>query len=78
MNLKYMEVPSNILTGKDLDYLSDMFNWNYEAVKKTNESIGSVSDENIAALLEKGLSLFQNNLDSVLDILDEIGGSNNG
>ena len=27
-NKIYTEVP-NILTGKDLDYLSDMFNWNY-------------------------------------------------
>ena len=27
MNLNYEQVP-NIITGKDLDYLSDMFNWN--------------------------------------------------
>ena len=36
MNEQYMEVPTNILTGKDMDYLSDMFEWNYEALKKTN------------------------------------------
>ena len=26
----YNEVP-NIISGKDLDYLSDIFNWNYGA-----------------------------------------------
>ena len=34
MNDKYMEVPNDILTGKDLDYLCDMFQWNYGALKK--------------------------------------------
>ncbi len=33
MNGQYAEVPNNILTGKDLDYLSDMFQWNYGALK---------------------------------------------
>ena len=32
-NITYNEVPK-IITGKDLDYLSDMFNWNYEGKKK--------------------------------------------
>jgi hypothetical protein len=32
MNKKYNTVPT-IITGKDLDYLSDMFNWNYHAYK---------------------------------------------
>ena len=43
-NITYNEVP-NIITGKDLDYLSDMFNWNYEALKKTNMGIDNVGDE---------------------------------
>ena len=32
----YQEVP-NIITGKDLDYLSDMFEWNTLALKLFNE-----------------------------------------
>ena len=40
MQEKYDEVP-NIITGKDLDYLKDMFNWNYEALKKANGRIKS-------------------------------------
>ena len=34
-NKIYNEVP-NIITGKDLDYLSDMFNWNYEEIGRAH------------------------------------------
>ncbi len=74
MEQQYLAVPSNILTGKDLDYLSDMFEWNYGALKKTNEAIGQVDDAEIAELLQKGSSLFDDNLNTVLDILSNIGG----
>ena len=71
-NKTYNEVP-NIITGKDLDYLSDMFNWNYIALKNTNESINNVEDEEIARILEKGFNLFNNNLNVILSILNEGG-----
>ena len=34
----YNVVP-NIITGKDLDYLSDMFNWNYSGYKEMFNSL---------------------------------------
>ncbi len=71
-NQTYNEVP-NIITGKDLDYLSDMFNWNYIALKNTNEAINNVEDEEIARILEKGFNLFNNNLNVILSILNEGG-----
>jgi hypothetical protein len=71
--LNYKEVPSNILTGKDLDYLSDMFEWNYIAFKKTNTASGIVNDNEILSFLEKGVSLFKDNLNSVLNILESRG-----
>ena len=43
-NQQYNEVP-NIITGKDLDYLSDMFEWNYGTLKKVNAGITCVKDE---------------------------------
>ena len=73
-NQTYTEVP-NIITGKDLDYLSDMFNWNYTALKSTNESINNVEDNEIIAILEKGFNLFNNNLNVILSILNK-GGNN--
>ena len=73
-NKIYNEVP-NIITGKDLDYLSDAFNWNYEALKKTNVAITQVQDEQIKTILEKVNSQFNNNLNIILSILNE-GGNN--
>lgn len=71
--LNFMEVPNDILTGKDLDYLSDMFEWNYIAFKKTNTAVGIVNDQEIVSLLEKGVKLFDSNLISVLNILESRG-----
>ena len=73
MELNFNEVPSGILTGKDLDYLSDMFEWNYGAVKSTDSALNSVVDEEIVAVLERGFNLFQDNLNSVLNILESRG-----
>ena len=73
-NIIYNEVPK-IITGKDLDYLSDMFNWNYEALKKMHVATTQVQDEQIKTVLEKGYNLFKNNLNVTLSILNE-GGSN--
>ena len=74
-NKVYTEVP-NIITGKDLDYLSDMFNWNYEALKKMNVAVNQVTDEQLKNVLEKGYNLFKNNLNVTLSILSEGGTSN--
>ena len=68
-NIQYMEVPSNILTGKDLDYLSDMFEWNYGAYKKVKNSVGQVTDQEIVTVMDKAASIFDQNLNTVLSIL---------
>lgn len=73
-NKLYNEVP-NILTGKDLDYLSDMFEWNYGALKKMNVALSQVQDEQIKTVLEQGYNLFKNNLNVIISILNE-GGTN--
>ena len=75
-NTNYNEVP-NIITGKDLDFLSDMFNWNYEGLKKTNMALNNIEDEEIKNVLQKGYDLFKNNLNVILSIINE-GGTNNG
>lgn len=68
-NIQFMEVPSNIFTGKDLDYLSDMFQWNYGAYKKMKNSVGQVTDQEIVAVMDRAASVFDQNLNSVLSIL---------
>lgn len=75
MNLNYNEVP-NIISGKDLDYLSDIFIWNYGAYKQFSNSIKSISDEEIKNILQKASNLFLDNMNKTLEILE--GGSQNG
>ena len=57
MNENYEEVP-NIISCKDLDYLSDMFTWNYGAYKTTYNAISSVTDEELSKQLEKASNIF--------------------
>lgn len=74
MEQNYREVP-NIISCKDLDYLSDMFNWNYGAYKSTSNSINSVQDPELKDLLSRASSEFYNNMTEVLNILSN-GGNN--
>ena len=74
MNLNYNEVP-NIISCKDLDYLSDMFLWNYASYKKNINSLNEIKDLEIKNIVEKASDIFNQNLNIVLDILSE-GGQN--
>ncbi len=64
-----------IISSKDLDYLSDMFTWNYGAYKNTVCATNSVNDVEIKNMLESGIQLFHTSMVKVLDILNN-GGSN--
>lgn len=72
-NIK-VSVP-NMISCKDLDYLSDMFNWNYGAYKSSSNAINSVSDSEIKDMLSKASNVFQGNISRILNILNE-GGNN--
>lgn len=58
-----------IISGKDLDYLEDMFQWNYGAYKNTCNSVSKVQDEEIKNILKKGAQLFDSNMTQILDII---------
>lgn len=64
----YNEVPS-IISGKDLDYLSDMFNWNFNAFKLINDFKEKVSDGEIKDLMDRVCETHKENLSVVLNIL---------
>ena len=74
MQQTYNEVP-NIISCKDLDYLSDMFNWNYGAYKTSLNASNSVNDEELSSVLQKVSNVFHSNMTKILNILNE-GGSN--
>lgn len=64
----YSEVP-NIISCKDLNYLSDMFSWNYGAYKNTYNSVSNVDNQEIKEKLNRGANLFKLNMNQILEIL---------
>ena len=67
----YESVP-NIISGKDLDYLTDIFNWNYSAYKSTINMSDEITDDDLLDILKKCTNLFYDNMindkaDSVSD-----------
>lgn len=74
MKNNFNTVP-NMISCKDLDYLSDMFNWNYGAYKSSSNAINSVNDVEIKDMLSKASNVFQGNISKILNILNE-GGNN--
>ena len=65
------DVVPDIITGKDLDYLSDMFEWNYGVLKCTNNLITEVQDMDIIKVLEKAKRIFDDNLNDILNTLQK-------
>ena len=74
MKQTYNEVP-NVISSKDLDYLSDMFNWNYGAYKTNFNASNSVSDEELSGVLQKASNVFHSNMIKILNIINN-GGNN--
>lgn len=68
MNIEYNEVP-NIISGKDLDYLSDMFNWNFGAYKTSFNAVNSVSNEELKNILNKSSDTFMSIMNNIINIM---------
>jgi len=66
---EYKEVP-NILTGKDLDYLVDLFNWNFTAYKVAVNSYEHTKDNDLRKIMEKGSKIFCETMNDVISILE--------
>ena len=62
------KVPA-VITTKDLDYLSDMFKWNYVASKKAKHFSNEVTDEEIKQELEKVYEMHKEICNTILGIL---------
>ena len=59
----------DILTGKDLDYLKDIFGWNYILYKFGENAISSIEDKEILKLYKECNKFFYDNMNLVLDII---------
>lgn len=72
--MNYEKVP-NIITGKDLDYISDMFNWNYGAYKSNLNAINEVKADDVKNIIKESTNMFNETIMQILTILAS-GGAN--
>ncbi len=66
-----MEKLPNILTEKDILYLTDMFNWNKIAYEKIAYYLEEATDEDIIKALTKIMDIHLTNCNSIINILKE-------
>ena len=59
----------DILTGKDLDYLKDIFGWNYTLYKLGENTVDLIEANEIVKLYKECNNFFYDNMNIILDIL---------
>lgn len=59
----------DILTNKDLDYLKDIFGWNYTLYKLGVNSIFLIENEEVIKLYKECNNFFYDNMNIIIDIL---------
>lgn len=69
MDKEYKKAP-DILTGKDLDYLKDIFGWNYITYKFSEDALQFIDDKEITKVFTECRNLFYENMNTVLNILE--------
>lgn len=67
-NINYEEVPS-MISCKDLDYLSDIYDWNFNVSKLANHFLGETKDQEIKELLDKVRDVHKEHCKFVLNVL---------
>jgi len=75
MTEQYKTVPF-VLSSKDMDYLKDMFNWNYGAYKANLNAKTSIKDKELVQALDKAVNAFYQTMNQIINILSE--GESNG
>lgn len=70
--MEYKKAP-DILTGKDLDYLKDIFGWNHTAYKVMMDALNYIQDKEVVNMVSEYANLFYDNMNEVLMILEKDG-----
>lgn len=64
-----MDTVPQIISTKDLAYLSDMFEWNQTAFKQINHFVNEVEDSEVKELLERLRNMHEDHLHFIISIL---------
>lgn len=65
-----MDTVPQMISTKDLSYISDMFEWNYTAYKQINSYISNIKQPEIKELLESARNMHYNHLLYLVSILN--------
>ena len=65
-----MKSVPNIISTKDLIYIEDMLNWNFILIKKINNYLNCVKDENVIDVLNKAYKDLNKNYNELLSVLE--------
>lgn len=64
-----MDKVPQIISTKDLNFIADMLNWNLIAAKKAYHFINETSDQDIANLLNKVITMHHKHYSVILNLL---------
>ena len=64
-----MEKVPTMISTKDLDYLSDIFEWNFTACKIANDFSKNVTDNEIKDMILKVANLHKTNCEKCIQML---------
>ena len=64
------DVIPTIISCKDLDYLSDIYNWSFNACKLANHFISMIQDAEIKEMIKRVANMHEEHAKAVLNILN--------
>lgn len=65
-----MKSVPNIISTKDLSYLEDMLNWNFVLIKKINNYLSDIRDEDVVKTFDKAYKELMKNYNNILSTLE--------
>lgn len=65
-----MESVPTMISTKDLDYIYDMYSWNFVACKQINHLVQEVNDQEIIDLLKKTAKMHKKICQSLVQIIE--------
>jgi hypothetical protein len=68
-----MDKVPEMISGKDLDYIKDMLNWNFIAAKKANHYLEHIQDEEVSTIMQEVSEMHKKHFNMLLNILNKEG-----
>ena len=59
----------NIISTKDLSYLSDIYGWNFNATKHINQSEKLIKNEKVKVIFQQASQMHKENCQKIINIL---------